>query len=288
MMIVRAQGGAGNQIFQYAFCKYLEQKARAVVGLDLGQLGHQRSPRAYVLDGLFADAGRYVPPDTWPRAFPLPARWALRYVNRPRLLRSLAQGHLLEDGASLRLEEWRGHPIYCLGYWQSLTYVEAVGAELRARFLYLTEAEKAMLDSRCPGWSGCDVTIHVRRGDYVSDPRARRHHGLLSMTYYRRAIEVLQGDQPSVRALVFSDDINWVRTQLPDLGVEPVFVSADVPDVIQLKMMAEFERHIISNSTFSWWGAWLAKRSTQTIAPARWYASGGSEPPIFPASWRRL
>ena len=110
------------------------------------------------------------------------------------------------------------------------------------------------------------ASIHVRRGDYLMYPD---HHPVCTKEYYNRAIEYLVGKFVEVKFLVFSDDPEWCRKQFN----EPMYVISDLKNpYTELCAMSLCNHHIIANSSFSWWGAWLNVRSDKlVIAPKNWF-----------------
>lgn len=106
------------------------------------------------------------------------------------------------------------------------------------------------------------VSIHVRRGDYVT---IQDYHPLCSIEYYRDAIQYLGSDK---KYFVFSDDINWCKDIFTDIDV--TFVSG-LHDWQEMYLMSMCKHNIIANSSFSWWGAWLNKNNNMVIAPKNWF-----------------
>lgn len=137
---------------------------------------------------------------------------------------------------------------------------------------------------------GDSVMLHVRRGDYVSNAKTLRVHGVCSIDYYRRAIGVARERLGQPRFFVFSDDLAWSRENLP-LGDDAVFVegNAEAPEM-DIFLMAVCRAHVIANSSFSWWGAWLATTDAPlVIAPDPWFDSPDvSAVDLIPASWQTL
>lgn len=121
------------------------------------------------------------------------------------------------------------------------------------------------------------IAIHVRRGDYVNNPF---YVDLFADGYYERAMAEF-GD---ANFMVFSDDIEWCKQQ-------EVFKNCDFSDqrdeVTDLNDMASCVGHIIANSSFSWWGAWLSPHKGKVIAPKKWY-SDGIERTSLPDHWIRI
>ena len=108
------------------------------------------------------------------------------------------------------------------------------------------------------------VSLHVRRGDYTVYPE---HHPVCSDSYYRSAMEKLGSEDH--KFLVFSDDLEWCSKQFP--GDEFILINSGSP-YVDLKIMTDCNHHIIANSSYSWWGAWLNQKEGKRIfAPSRWF-----------------
>lgn len=124
------------------------------------------------------------------------------------------------------------------------------------------------------------VAIHVRRGDYVGNPF---YVDLLATDYYERAMKEFPED---TKFMVFSDDIDWCMKQPIFENCEFSFEENEIDD---LNLMAACKGHIIANSSFSWWGAWLHPRypDNKVIAPKSWY-SDGVQRTVLPTHWKRI
>jgi hypothetical protein len=163
------------------------------------------------------------------------------------------------------------------GYYQDLFHLQGVEKEIRAWFRpspavwkRLARRFAAVLDLPHR------TAVHVRRGDYIE------HSDLftnLGPDYYREAMALTQGPY-----LVFSDDLDWCRRYLPD---DSVFMDRN-RDYEDLFLMTSCQEHVIANSTFSWWGAWLAQ-SRRTVCPAYWGSVFEADTDAFvPSEWIRL
>jgi hypothetical protein len=120
------------------------------------------------------------------------------------------------------------------------------------------------------------VSLHIRRGDYISNPNASAIYRSLSIEYYRGCVAACLDARPGVEVVVFSNDIGWCRQQLA-LPCPVHFVEHTTRELAHedLWLMTAAQCQIISNSTFSWWGAWLAERSDHcVIAPRSWFFPG--------------
>ena len=117
--------------------------------------------------------------------------------------------------------------------------------------------------------------VHVRRGDYLNLQHVHKAPG---NEYYESAIRMISAHSKNTRFLIFSDDIEWCKSS--EIFRDCLF-SEQVGDRVELCMMTLCNSHIIANSSFSWWGARLAK-STMTIAPAVWFGEAG------PKNWKDI
>jgi hypothetical protein len=166
------------------------------------------------------------------------------------------------------------------GYFQSERYFEHCRDEIRSAF-GIKEHHRQRLLSR---WSMVtdpnSVSIHVRRGDYVS---LKDHHPPVTMEYIKNGLSHFKDPKP----VVFSDDLQWCIDNFPGA---PIFVYGNNP-VEDMFLMSQCRGHIIANSSFSWWGAWLDPRGDKTvIAPRQWFgpAYGHALVDLFPSGWRLL
>jgi hypothetical protein len=130
------------------------------------------------------------------------------------------------------------------------------------------------------------VSLHIRRGDYTS---AAEGNIALPMDYYERAITAMRERLPKAKFFVFSDDMAFARANLPQ-GFPAVFVdhNDDYTSHEDLRLMSNCRHHIIANSSFSWWGAWLNPHEDKmVIAPRQWLLKPDSVfPELTPPGWQ--
>jgi hypothetical protein len=173
------------------------------------------------------------------------------------------------------------------GYFQSFKYFDSCENQIRNE-LKPPALDGAYNRSLVEAISSKQSAIlHVRRGDYVTNPKAKKTFAECTIDYYRRALDYLPANS---RVFVFSDDILWAKQNL-NLGETAVFIGDGTPrsGIDDLKLMSLGQHHIIANSTFSWWGAWLAgPNKGLTIAPARWFVDEAIiDSDLFPNDWVR-
>ncbi len=286
-VIVRMMGGLGNQLFQYAAGRTVALATGRELLLDTS--AYREDPlRAYQLDR-FAIAARPL------RRGDVPF-FRLRRSRLGAILPRRARVEIVREWFPARVPVWPAAPVddagtpYLIGYWQSERYFAAAADTIRREVRVNAAPEGAnarLLDDIAAGDA---VAIHVRRGDYVSNPLATAYHGLCGLDYYRGAIRRLEATVPQPHCFVFSDDLDWVRANL-DTGHPTTWVghNTDTPWE-DLRLMAACRHCIVANSSFSWWGAWLGSwPGKQVIAPARWFrADHDGEGEIVPAGWLRM
>lgn len=128
------------------------------------------------------------------------------------------------------------------------------------------------------------MSIHIRRGDYLNLPN---HHPTVKMEYYLRAAEYIQSQDQVDKYVIFSDDIEWCKEVFG--SDENIYYIINEPDFIDLFVMSKCTHHIIANSTFSWWGAWLNSSDSKIVtAPATWFGPARSDlntKDLIPENW---
>lgn len=293
-ILVRLEGGLGNQMFQYAAGRSVALATGRRLLLDGSAIARGPTLRQYEL-GSLAVGGEHA--GLFPR---LTAR-AQVGARLPAVVRRLAHAvgpqrwHLLRD-AGLALDD----RLYSLpgdlvleGPWQSAAYADrdpAVSAALRQDF-----ALRAPLTGRTAAVAaeiaGCEaVCVHVRRGDYFSNPAVTAIHGVLPLDYYAAAAARIVAAVGSPAFFVFSEDIPWAKAHLRLPGpTRFIEASAGEPPAIDQRLMASCRHFVIANSTFSWWAAWLGAASGKiVIAPRQWFAAAPAPAGLIPAGWQQL
>ncbi len=277
---MKISGGLGNQLFQYAAARSLALEKNA----DL------------ILDASFYDSGRHrsfdlekfaIRPNTVSRA--VGPRWVgrLKAIGR-RILRAddaqYFEPHHHFDSRVFELQP----PCVLHGYFQTDRYFQR-----HASMIHSELQPPAATDPESVAVAGImrqtkAVTLHVRRGDYVTNAKARCVFSECGPDYYQRALDLIPDASP---VFVFSDDIAWCRLHLPR-DREFIFVGEQGTRdaVADLWLMTQASHHIIANSTFSWWGAWLSEnRDGRKIAPEQWFCEQNDRArDLVPQEWIRV
>jgi hypothetical protein len=280
VIAVVLRGGLGNQLFQCALALELASRGRDVV-LDVRRVCADRGV-----------AIREVCPDMRLSRWPSLGLGKRRYI--PRGLTPL--GFRTVEEPSLRF--WANvlspdlpRRVLLHGYWQSPLYFSSVRDDIRRRIssaahACLTTQGRELLDhvQKHPA----PACLHLRRGDYVSNPAARRFHGVVPMSYYERATSMLR-TQGVTDFFVFSDDVGYARSVFSERRYTVVPHSVATSPIGELALMAACQVHVLANSSFSWWAAWMKASHGPVIVPNRWFADPTIDTSdLLPATWAKL
>ncbi len=271
MIIIKLQGGLGNQMFQYAIARALVKEDQRVI-VDLSFLRRNRSNT-----------------DTFTaRNFELDLFSQLKVVIYPNILPKLHQDNLLSAVCrkilGVRVVKQLEHELvklpvsykslYLDGYFQSEYYFKSIKKVLQSDFEFpLLNDHNVNIQQRIQA-SQQSVSLHIRRGDYTTLANVGQYHGVLPISYYTRAFDQLRsfiGNHTDV--FVFTDDPQWAKANLKIEDVEMIFVEGNGGSNSwkDMFLMSLCKHHIIANSSFSWWGAWLARDNGMTFAPKKWF-----------------
>ena len=290
MIIVRLKGGLGNQMFQYALGRQLAEKNQTDLRLDLSFYDDQSgiTPRQYELAIFKIRAEIAKKEDVVKVIGPRPPRLVQKILDRLKIDYN-KKNYVREDSFGFR-SYFLSLPdnVYLDGYFQSEKYFSDIRTEILADFSLLPgEADKIVgLSQKIK--TANSVSLHVRRGDYVSRPEANAFHGICSLDYYRAAIKIIKDRISEPHFFIFSDDLDWCRDNFSDLE-KVEFVSGFSP-AQDLILMSRCRHNIIANSSFSWWGAWLNQNTKNiVIAPQRWFSDQTIDiSDRLPAAWLKI
>ncbi len=290
MIVTRLLGGLGNQLFQYAAGRALAARHRTTLKLDIDAFGAYRL-RRYAVDA-FRIGAAPLGPDEKARlriadGLPGGARGLLSRLRHGRPMPIFRERRFEYDPA------WETAPSHCYldGYWQSPRYFAAIEDVLRGELVVRDAPDEANRTAADRIRATVGVAVHVRRGDYVTSEHTNRYHGTCGPEYYAAAEAALAVHDGPLHLFVFSDDPDWAEANLRFFS-PATFMRHNDPlhDYEDLRLMTQCRHHIIANSTFSWWGAWLCTHPGKTvIAPLHWFREAGHDTAdLIPAEWIRL
>lgn len=288
-IIVKLMGGLGNQLFQYALGRCIALERGLDVRFDLGHFERTTAPATYRAPGLdaFNVMMRSADQASVVRArFGGPLRHGLHRIH-PRLApeRTVREVSMRFDASILRAPDGS----YLEGYWQSERYFTSVAPTLRHELVLRTPLQQSAEEVARLIRSGPAISVHVRRGDYVNQAAASAHFHTCTPGYYQEAMERMLVSSPDARFFVFSDDMAWSRAHIR--SDRPVhFVELGAPPHIDMHLMSLCDHHVMANSSFSWWGAWLnPSPDKRVIAPLHWFKDPAIDTAdLIPVGWERI
>ena len=294
MITVKLQGGLGNQLFQYAAARALAHHHGTSVAFDLSFF--QNPGPDSVLTPRNFELGAFGITPVRPT---LVASMALGLTKTPFKKTLQRLGRRVYPVTEYREPSFRYDPAlfeatsantHLVGYFQSERYFKKIEETLRRELKFVDSPEIELTERIRANHS---VSLHIRRGDYVSSPTTGQFHGLCSINYYEKAAAYLAERFGDVQFFVFSDDLDWARKNL--LLPYPVnFVEGHTgaESYKDMQLMSRCRHHIIANSSFSWWGAWLNPAPDKVvIAPERWFADATAQAQtqdMIPEGWIRM
>jgi len=276
-------------MFQYAVGRSLSLRLQTEFKLDISEFDGYSLHQGFELDRVFGinthlAAEREIRELLGWQSVPLIQRLVARLAPGGRLGRMVCEPHY---------HYWPGirnisGDCYLSGYWQSGEYFSEIEAVIRKDFSFksFTDDKNRKLADKIQ--SVHSVSLHVRRGDYVASAKTNAMHGTCSLDYYRQAIDYINRYVEGVYFFVFSDDIPWVKENLMiPRGCQFVYHNQGQNSFRDMQLMSLCKHHIIANSTFSWWGAWLdAEKTKVVIAPERWFGHDNySTKNLYPSGW---
>ena len=293
--IIKMKGGLGNQMFQYAFAKYVERNSGDVSILDFSAyaelLGDEiRKPRLLNFNITSEVASE-------------------NEIRKSTLLNHKGNSLSFKYKIGVFLEalfnrkyffEWkRGYFItnpqiqgidYFDGYWQSIEYIEPIKEQLLKDFTpnyeLSAKTQKMMTDMQAHN----SVFVGIRKGDYAAKASARKHFGVITNEYYSKAMDLISSKVDNPVFHIFSNDIEWCKQNIDFGNHKVIFRDKEIQtnDFEELMVMSSCKHAIISNSTFNWWGAYLIKNpKKEIVCPLRWFNDETSIN-IVPKEWNRI
>jgi hypothetical protein len=293
MIIVKLTGGLGNQMFQYAAARRLAQVNAVSLKIEqdwFSSVADLDTPRKYELNvfGIQDDFAAQEEVKRFKTDKSTFFKSLFRKKEPPSYGKTwIRERHFHFDPAVLNLQD----NVYLDGYWQSYKYFIDIEDTIRSEFTVSDEPDKTNRDFAESIMSTEAVSIHVRREDYITNPITSLYHGVCTLDYYRASTELLSARLQNPHFFVFSDDLAWVRENLV-IGSPVTYVDCNGSDKAyeDLRLMSLCRHHIIANSSFSWWGAWLGSHPSKVvIAPMRWFKDENiNTSDLLPETWIRM
>lgn len=275
MIMLQMSGGLGNQMFTYALYRALQKEGKTVCIEDFTHY-EEIGRRDNCLEKIFpltygkGERAEYIR---------LTDSSMLPWIRlRRKVFGRKDKVYKEKDAIVFEPRIFSEEDCYAEGYWQSVRYFEKVQDELRKDFTFdWNKFPQKAKEYKTQMEQTNSVSLHVRRGDYLSDKFAHIYGGICTEAYYEGAKTYLQKKYPDCVFYLFTNEPEWGKSQTGD---NLVFVDCTGPDnaYVDMALMGCCKHHIIANSSFSWWGAWLNPNPDKTvIAPAKWLNTSGGQ-----------
>ncbi|MEJ0081048.1 MAG: alpha-1,2-fucosyltransferase [Puia sp.] len=295
MIVVKLSDGLGNQMFQYAAARSLSLKWNEKLLMDTASFGidfpnvDKRIFSLNIFDNIKpAFSSRFLT-----GSFYMPSRWDNRFrkiIRQPRRHVLKENKHAFDESFYQTIP-----PVLLDGYWQSEMYFKPFEKTIREDFTFRSIDGSDHNFPLLAEIQDCEsVSVHVRRGDYYKYGNQNMFQGICDKPYFQKAISWFLVNKRKPKFFFFSEDPEWIFDNLKSELINMTVVSGNLGDSSwkDMFLMSKCKHQILSNSSFSWWSAWLNKNGEKSvIAPIKWF---NTEDPLYepndivPAHWIRL
>lgn len=271
MTTVKVFGGLGNQMFQYAIGKVVAKRKQEDLFLDITWFNRKKN-RQFELDHFHLSYS----------ITPLFLVYAYKFLlHMLRICGLENRCCVYNEQKTFFFDEkvFRKPYAYIAGYFQNPQYFEEIRDELVKDFTPKRSLQGASRTIAEKMRQENSVAVHMRRGDYMSGSLATKYV-TQSIDYYLKAMGYMSADIDNPQFYIFSDDINWCKETLKMDKRNLVYIDSSVSSsaLNDFLLMKSCRHYIISNSTFSWWAAWLSEtEDKRVIAPQRWFFHEGKD-----------
>ena len=291
MIVVKLQGGLGNQMFQYAFAKSLSLRKKESFLLDTNDFNYDQlrdfELAVFDLNAKVASNEIVVASKTKKLTF------FSKLINKLTSFSLNPKSTIyIEESLDYYPEVVFAKANYYEGYWQTENYFIQFEKEIRKDFNMKIKANDYYSSILQLAVDKESVSVHFRRGDFVNNTQTNEFHGLCDIDYYKNAMSYFKNKLGKVTFFMISDDIEWVKNQFKfenDIIFIENFKGKDYED---MRLMSQCKHNIIANSSFSWWGAWLNNNPAKiVISPKRWFNNEEKQQQtkdLIPENWIKL
>lgn len=277
MIISQLSGGLGNQMFQYAAAQSLAWRLKTDCLVDTSAL--KINIRKYELN-IFSITPKIVKLYEIPFDFYLNRLPGFRLIepwigNRNLLFKKIKRYKEMTDFTfDSEFNRLYGN-IYLEGYFQSEKYFNQFASKIRDAFTFKVSPTKPNIIILDEIIKTNSISVHIRRGDYISDLATNQFHGTCPISYYESAFRLIKSLIKNPTFFVFSDDPDWTKKNIIPPG-DTKYIGHNLNNLAyeDMRLMSKCKHHIIANSSFSWWGAWLNPNPQKiVVAPKKWLST---------------
>jgi hypothetical protein len=284
MIIVKINGGLGNQMFQYALYRSLKQINNDIVKLDLNEVRNYNLHNGYELEKVFNNLKIEEATD----------KEIIKLIGNKglisKIVRKFKKSYFYSEDLNFNPDVLKFKKKYIWGYWQCEAYFQCITEILKNEFKFKQFDDKLniQLEDICKK-ENC-VSVHIRRGDYLSEENKHIYGGICEEEYYKKAIDFIREKVQNPKFIVFSNDISWCKKTFGNDNFIYVDWNTGENSYKDMQLMSYCKHNIIANSSFSWWGAWLnSNKNKIVISPKKWInIESANTDDIIPKEWIKI
>lgn len=283
MNIIWIDGGLGNQMFQYALALKM-QSLGVQIKIDVTKYAQHHAHNDFELDQVFGIVCPFAKISEIRRMGYVKANHWTEFLKKTPLYKKTVYNNesYRYDEQVLKLDGY-----YIEGYWQSEKYFQDIKEKIIDTYRFPefpagqnTWAERIQ--------NTCAVSVHIRRGDYLQYPYLQN---ICTLKYYKKAMDYFRNKlSEKAEFYIFTNDFSWAEEQFTERDCHFVKGNTGRNSFRDMQLMSLCRHHIVANSSFSWWGAWLNQNPDKiVIAPKRWINHPeGEKTDIIPENWIRI
>lgn len=302
MIYVDMKGNLGNQLFEYAFARKLQEKTDQEICLNNCFLNlyfkdYKFSLDDYVLnERVNIENTKKLP--WFMNIYTFSSKLIMKIIKKNKKIDEIVSNYIYNEfskrGYYLWLKEtykpikvYQRDDYYVTGFWQCDKYFDDIRnillEELKPKYDRLVENKnlyKIIEENE-------SICVTIRRGDYVHNEKIRKNYLVCDEEFYYEAVNRIKQKYPNAIVICFSDDIEWVKNNL-DFKCETYYENGNDPVWEKLRLMSCCKHFVISNSSFSWWAQYLSCNKNKIVyAPTKWYVDN-RKVDIFQDSWKYI
>ena len=298
MIIIKLKGGIGNQMFQYAFGRRIALENDIKLKFDITNFKDDRVYRNKYNLGCFNVVGNIAIEKDLRKARIFTSKsYFGKFIRLLYRIKPYYNRYIINEkkfflyDQKVMIKKKNG---YYNGYWQNEKYFKNIEDIIRQEFSFKNVLNHDNLIISEKIINSNSIAVHIRNYGKTYDEKASKrdlkNFGIMKMSYYQNALQYLENKINNFKIFIFSDDINWVKNKF-DFKFDNIFyVDNEGKDYEQLQLMSFCKHQIISNSTFSWWAAWLNNNPDKVvIAPKNWFPNADTDTSeLIPKEWLKI
>lgn len=273
MVIIGLSGGLGNQMFQYAlYCKF--KNLNKEVALDTSFFRSKQKLREIEI-GIFPIKYCEISDKQADeiRGYSYYDSFFEKIINKVKHKVYPPNFLIYEDKIEyFQPEIFDMDQVYLSGYWQNEKYFSDIENEIRTIFSFPLDMDSDNKEILSRLKQENSISVHMRRGDYLSEKNQNVYGGICTERYYEKAFAYMNKHIKKPHYFLFTDDVEWASENIRYPNMTIVSNNKGRKSYIDMYLMSQCKHNIIANSSFSWWGAWLNQNEKKiVVAPKRWF-----------------